>query len=80
VALHHPEAVSSDVIENVALKRFFSADGYRVRAGIYRLSVPEDLHSPFLSAIRLNLSRVEYLEVLTLNPVEVGAGRADSLP
>jgi hypothetical protein len=79
VALHHAAALSSDVIEKVVVKRFFSVDGYRVRAVVYRLSTPGDLDSPFLSAIRLNLPRVGNLEVLTLNPVEVGAGPAGSL-
>ena len=79
VALHHPAAFSSEVIEKVVVKRFFAMDGYRVRAVIYRLSVPEDLHSPFVATIRLNLPRVGNRKVLTLNPVEVGAGRAGSL-
>jgi hypothetical protein len=79
VALHHPAALSSDVIEKIVVKRFLSGGGYRVRAVIYRLSVPEDLHSPFVPTIRLNLPRVGNLEVLTLNPVEVGGGLAGSL-
>ena len=78
VALHHPAAVSSDVIEKVVVKRFFSVEGYQVRAVVYRLSGPGDLHSPFVSTIRLNLPRVGNREVLTLNPVEVGAGLAGS--
>lgn len=79
VALHHPAALSSEVIEKVVVKRFFAVDGYRVRAVIYRLSVPEDLHSPFVSTIRLNLPRVGNREVLTLNPVDVGVGLTGSL-
>jgi len=74
VALHHPAALSSEVIEKVVAKRFFSVDGYQVRAVIYRLSVPEDLHSPFVSTIHLSLPRVGNREVLTLNPVDVAAG------
>jgi hypothetical protein len=79
VALHHAAAVSSEAIEKVVGKRFFPVDGYRIRAAIYRLSAPEDLHSPFVSTIRLNLPRVGNHEVLTLNPVDLGASRADSL-
>jgi len=79
VALHHAAAVSPEVIEKVVVKRFFPMDGHRVRAVIYRLSVSEDLHSPFVSTIRLNLPRVGNREVLTLNPVDVGAGRVGSL-
>jgi hypothetical protein len=78
VALHHPAALSSEVIEKVVVKRFFSVEGYQVRAVVYRLSVPGDLHSPFLSAIRLNLPRVGNREVLTLNPLDVGAGLVGS--
>ena len=79
VALHHPATLSSEVIEKVVVKRFFSVDGYQVRAVVYRLSAPGDLHSPFLSAIRLNLPRVGDREVLTLNPLDVGAGLAGTL-
>jgi hypothetical protein len=79
VALHHPAALSAEVIERVVRKRFFSVEGYRIRAVVYRLSVPGDLHSPFLSAIRLNLPRVGNREVLTLNPLEVGVGLAGNL-
>jgi hypothetical protein len=76
VALHHPAALSSAVIERVVMKRFFAVEGYQIRAVVYRLSAPGDLHSPFLSAIRLNLPRVGNHEVLTLNPVHVGASIA----
>jgi hypothetical protein len=79
VALHHPAALASDVIEKVVAKRFFSVEGYQVRAVVYRLSVPSDLDSPFLSAMHLNLSRVDNREILTLNPVDVGPGLASSL-
>jgi len=79
VALHHPAALSSDVIEKVVVKRFCSVEGSQVRAAIYRLSAPEDLHSSFVSTIRLNLPRVGNHEVLTLDPVDIGAGRAGSL-
>ena len=79
VALHHPAAVSSEGIEKVVAKRLFPEEGYQVRAVVYRLSVPGDLHSPFVSTIRLNLPRVGNREVLTVNPVEVGAGLAGSL-
>jgi len=68
VALYHPAALSSDVIEKVVVKRFFSVAGSEVRAVVYRLSAPEDLHSPFVSTIRHNLPRVSAREVLTLNP------------
>ncbi|MGD2062236.1 MAG: hypothetical protein PVF51_01500 [Nitrospirota bacterium] len=79
VALHHPAALSSEVIEKVVLRRFFSSHGHQVRAAVYRLSAPSDLHPPFLSAIRLNLPRVGNREVLTLNPLDVGAGLAGNL-
>jgi len=79
VAFHHAAALPSEVIEKVVLKRFFPVDGYRVRAVVYRLSSTEDLHSPFVSTIRLNLPRVGDREVLTLNPVDVGVGRAGSV-
>ncbi|MGD2064729.1 MAG: hypothetical protein PVF51_14270 [Nitrospirota bacterium] len=79
VALHHPAALSSDVIEKVVAKRFFSVEGYQVRAGVYRLSAPDDLHSPFVSRIRINLPRVGNRKVLTVNAVDAGAGLAGSL-
>jgi hypothetical protein len=79
VALHHPAALPSEVIEKVVAKRFFSVEGYQVRAVVHRLSAPADLHSPFVSTTRLNLMRVGNREVLTVNPVEVGAPLAGSL-
>jgi len=79
VAMHHPAAVSSEVIEKVVVKRFFSVEGYQVRAVVQRLSVPDDLHSPFVSKIRFSLPRVGNREVLTLNSVDVGAGLTGSL-
>jgi len=79
VALHHSAAVSPEVIEKVVVKRFLSVEGSQVRAVVYRLSVPRDLHSPFVATIRVNLPRVADREVLTLNSLDVGAGRVGSL-
>jgi hypothetical protein len=79
VALHHPAALSPEAIEKVVAKRFFSVEGYQVRAVVHRLSVPGDLQSPFVSTIHLNLPRVGNREVLTLSSVEVGAGLTGSL-
>jgi len=79
VALHHPAVLPSGVIEKVVVKRFFAREGSQVRAVVYRLSVPSDLHSPFVATIRVNLPRVADRQVLTLNSLDVGAGRVGSL-
>jgi hypothetical protein len=80
VALHHPAALPSEVIEKMVVKQFFSVEGYQVRAVVYRLSAPGDLHAPFVSTIRVHLPRVGNREVLTVvNPVKVGAGLAGSV-
>jgi hypothetical protein len=74
IAVHHPASLPHEVVEKVVRKRFFSVDGYQIRAVVYRLTGASDLDAPFLSAIHLNLPRVANREVLTLNPLEVGVG------
>lgn len=70
--IHHPALLPSATIEAIVYDRLLgrSAQG---RAVIYRLGGRDDLATPFLSALRLNLPRVAPGTVLTLNPAMVVA-------
>ncbi len=68
--IHHPALLPPATIEAIVYDRLLgrSAQG---RAVIYRLGGRDDLATPFLSALRLNLPRVAPGTVLTLNPAMV---------
>lgn len=72
IAMRHPAALSHKVIEAAVVKRLLNKEGLQVRAAIYRLVSRDELETPFLSAIHLNLPRVPNRQVLTLNPVGMG--------
>lgn len=70
VALHHPDILPPATIEAIVYDRLLGRSP-QGRAAIYRLHSRDDLNTPFLSALRLNLPRVAPGTVLTLNPATV---------
>ncbi len=72
-ALLHPESLAAATIEAIVYDRLLGRSP-QGRAVLYRLHGPEELATPFLSALRLNLPRVAPGTVLTLNPAVLTVG------
>jgi len=68
--IQHPTLLPPATIEAVVYDRLLGRSS-QARAVIYRLHGSDDLNTPFLSALRLNLPRVAPGTVLTLNPARV---------
>ena len=66
-AIRHPETLAAATIEAIVYDRLLGRSP-QGRAVLYRLHGPDELATPFLSALRLNLPRVAPGTVLTLNP------------
>jgi len=69
-AIRHPALLAPPSIEAIVYDRLLGRSP-QGRAVIYRLHGRDDLTTPFLSALRLNLPRVAPGTVLTLNPAAV---------